>query len=462
MALHDQEREPYQLILFRMSSNEILLSDESSQIALPTISIPRYVRPAEWVVEALNRLLNIQGYCLFTTAQESESNCARRFAVASTLSDKSIPPGGFRWFAAQRLADEARLDAPTVAIVKQVLEGSQGENEFEKGFFARPGWLAEIMTWADEQISPFGFYLTRKFAQLNASPTFSLLRLETNGPAVWLKAVGQPNLQEFFISREVARLFPQFVPRIIGAREDCKAWLTLEVPGNHPDKESGATVWEGIAETLARLEIASLGRALHLINAGFRDSRLCTLGDLVAPFVDVVGALMERQPRDQPKPMSRTELQTLAAQMKESVFAFGNLSLPNVLVHLDFNPGNILVSDSGRVFLDWAEAAAGPCFLTLQYLREHIRQLQPRDSAAESRAISAYVKAWSAFLDPASVRGALSLSPLVALIVYALSGTEWRRENVRSEHRTASHLRSLARRMKKEVDLAERAMACRS
>jgi hypothetical protein len=463
ITLDRREEAQYRLIVFRPNGTEILVSEESSQFTLPIISIPRYTRPAERIANALNLLLNVQSYCLFTVSQELDSKSGSRFAVASTISEKAILPEGFRWLAAHRIAREARLDPPAASLLRQILEGSEVEHESAMGFFARPGWLDEIMTWAEQQLSPMGLHLTREFTQLNASPTFSLLRLETNGPAVWLKAVGQPNVQEFFISRELARLVPKFVPKVIGARDDCKAWLTLEAQGTHPDENASAVVWERIATTLARLEIASVGRTLHLIHAGFKDSRLCTLCDLVSPFIDFVGALMERQPLEPPKPMSRAELQELGEQMRRSLSDFDNLSLPNVVVHFDFNPGNIIVSDNGCVFLDWAEAAIGPCFLTLQYFREHIRQLKPRDSAAESRAISGYVTAWAPFLEPASIRGALSLSPFLAVTAYALSGSGWQGQKLRSEHPAASHLRSLARRIKREADaLPERTTTCPS
>jgi hypothetical protein len=457
------EQAKFRIIVLRLSSSEILVSGEHSQVVLPVVSIQRHTRPAEQIVGALHRLLNLESYCLFTLAQQVVSNSVACYAVVSTVAQDAIPPTGFRWAAVDRLAEEAFIDAADYHSTKQMLQDLRGEaTHSASGFFARPGWLEEIMNWAQDQLSPAGLRLTRKFEQLNASPTFSLLRLATDGPAVWLKAVGEPNIREFFISQELARLFPEFVPGIFGARQDCKAWLTLDVEGRHPDADSTPKVWERAAGVLARLENSSAGLGLHLIDRGFKDIRTDTLRRLVRPFLEVMGALMECQPGYYPKPMSWKELEKLGEQTEEWLSDFDDLSLPNVVVHLDFNPGNIIVSETGCVFLDWAEAGIGPCFLTLQFLLEHLRKWKSHGSAEESAAISGYANAWLPFIGSESFADALLLAPFVAVTSYALGMRDWQCEKRRSDPLTASHLRSLTRRMKREADaLSERKMACR-
>jgi len=83
-----------------------------------------------------------------------------------------------------------------------------------------------------------GVRLTGKFRQLNASPTFSLIRLETNGVALWFKATGKPNEHELAIALSLARLFPRYVPRVLGltrlgtagSRQRCPARSLMRLP----------------------------------------------------------------------------------------------------------------------------------------------------------------------------------------------------------------------------------------
>jgi len=61
------------------------------------------------------------------------------------------------------------------------------------GPFGKAGWLRELFQWAEEQGDPLGIRLTGNFRQLNASPTFSLIRWKPTAIALWFKATGKPN-----------------------------------------------------------------------------------------------------------------------------------------------------------------------------------------------------------------------------------------------------------------------------
>ncbi len=117
--------------------------------------------------------------------------------------------------------------------------------------------------------------------------------------------------------------------------------------------------WTRLATTLGELQIASFGQTLHLLDAGCRDARVCTLLELVEPFLEVMADLMERQTKESPPALSRSELVALRMQLQDTLSEAANSEIPNAIGHLDFNPGNILVNPNGCTFLDWAEACAG-------------------------------------------------------------------------------------------------------
>src|ERR1019366_2928494 len=115
------------------------------------------------------------------------------------------------------------------------------------------------------------------FSQLNASPSFSLVRFETSGPAVWFKAVGKPNLREFPITLALARLLPQYLPPILAARPEWNGWLALEGEGTSLGETQNAKHWKAAAADLAKLQIESTDRIGVLIDPGARDLRVPAL-----------------------------------------------------------------------------------------------------------------------------------------------------------------------------------------
>jgi hypothetical protein len=367
-----------------------------------------------------------------------------------------------RWFPVASLSGDEFQNVRDFATIQNALTTLERYRRGElPGCFGRPGWLQTVTHWVEAQAATIGLCLTGQFRQRNASPTFSLLRIETNGPALWFKAVGEPNLREYPITLALAKSFPAFVPRIIAHRKDWNAWLAAEADGIHPDAKSDFGVWSKIARTLADLQIASLGQSLHFINTGCMDARVCSLADQVGPFLEVVAELMEQQTKKSPASLSREELKTLGAQLRGALSIFDDSGIPNALGHLDFNPGNIVVSKDRCLFLDWAEACVGHPFLTFQYLMEHWRRSRGTDAQTESALLSAYTTPWHFFLSPREIATDLQVSPLLATFAYAFAGLASRRPDSLHQTQSPGYLRSLVRRMKREADaLQERRLTC--
>ena len=229
----------------------------------------------------------------------------------------------------------------------------------------------------------------------------------------------------------------------------------MEAEGSHPDDSTEIEVWERAVTTLARMQIASETKTEELLKAGCRDLRSAALLDLVDPFVDRVEELMEKQSNVPPAKLGKQELQDLGTEIKNACIHLGELALPETLGHLDFNPGNILVSADSCVFLDWAEACVSNPFLTLEYLLEHFRRSHPGDASLQSHLISLYSQTWNLFASPKQISEALELTPLVAVFAYAVGNNAWRDSIRLHEPRVAGYFRGLTRRMHREAGLLE-------
>jgi hypothetical protein len=439
----------YRLLMLRKSGSELLVASERPPFTLPCVEIPKWERVAENLTEAVRKRYGISAICLFTLdLSDATANGEPPIYQVMEIREAAIVPSNeMRSLPLDSIADQSFADeqdrVATAKTLRQIARFQGGE---AVGPFGRPGWIEELFCWAQHETKPYGLRLTGNFRQLNASPTFSLIRLETNAQAVWFKAVGEPNLREFGISLALAKLFPGFVPTVIAPHPSWHGWLTTEFPGSTLDEASDASVWERAARTLAGLQIASTGHTDQLMAAGCRDLRVPRLVTLVDPFMEVMSQLMEQQKTIPPAALSRGELLTLGTCIKETFSELAELDIPDTLGHLDFNPGNILCSADQCVFLDWADAYVGPPFLTLQYLREHLVRLREEDIRSGIDVVKAYQAKWRRNLSPKAVSAAMNLATVLAVFAYATGGS-WRDPTVQRDSKAAPYLRSLTRRM---------------
>jgi hypothetical protein len=354
------------------------------------------------------------------------------------------------WLSLSSLREEAFVEKSDGAALE---ESKRNINEYRNRAslapFGYPGWLEELLAWVANEASSLGLRLTGNIRQVNSGPHFCLLRIETTGSALWFKATGDPNRQEYPISTALAHLFPGYVPQVIATREEWNGWLSLEAQGELLESRSDLHSWETAAQRLAELQIRSLGELQPLIKAGCKDLRIDSLRKQLGPFFDVVNELMKRQKPTSPSPMSSDQLTALRSQLGDAIDQLDALTIPDALNHLDFNPGNIVEDKDGCVFLDWAEAAIGVPFFTFEYLRCHFLQSNCYTTDGEMRLIDAYRNSWERFIPHEDVHEAMTLARCLAVFAFAVGSGIWRNAFGDGEV-SAGYLRSLARRMQME------------
>lgn len=442
------DRDSFRILLYRNDATELLVKTTASGFRLPTVAIHRYTRIAEELTASIKKFWNLETYGLLTLPA-----CTTAYAVLETCHREAECPLGMVWTALDSLPTKAFDDPADLLTIRASQETLNQYCRGElAGVFGRPGWLRMVVEWAAAQATAAGLRLTGQFRQLNASPTFSLIRFETNGPALWFKAVGEPNVREHRVTLKLASAFPKFLPRILASRPEWNGWLSLESEGSPLNTDSTAASWGAAAQSLALLQISSFGRRFELIQAGCKDLRPCMLRDLVHPFFDCMTDLMERQTKLSPAPLSRHELSAIRHEVTFALEELEDAGVPSTLGHLDLNPGNVLVSNAHCVFLDWAEAYVGPPMLSFQYLLEQRRRLHGADAASETALVSLYTRRWKRFVSPRQIVTTLRAAPLLAVFAYAAAGLAWRNPGLDWRPEKAGYLRSLVRRLKREAD----------
>jgi hypothetical protein len=460
----ETDRDIFHLIVVSRDASKILLSSNEFGWSLPCVEVLPRKRVAHELSLELNARLGMEAYCLFVPNFPTPDRSARQanYAVLESIPHDDHAPSGSFWMPRTAFAGQIVLPVEEKdAIEESLRELDSYVSEPQTGPFGRPGWLEELFEWAQEQLSPLGLRTNGNFRQFNASPTFSLIRLETTGPAVWFKATGKPNVHELPITLSLTRLFPGYLPAILGVRSAWNSWLSDEVSNTTLDQFSELSIWESVAKDLAELQIASIGKSRALLEAQCRDLRLPKLIGLIAPFLARMGDFMAAQETQVPLPLAVRELDFLGERLQEAISILQGLGLPDTLGHTDLNPGNVLVSPARTVFLDWAEACVTSPFVTFEYLAEHLRRSNVADPKKCERAATAYRRPWESYLSRDDLRRAMAVSPLVAAFAYAVAGNAWCLPDSLSKAPHGGFLRSLTRRMHREATrLAERSARC--
>lgn len=449
------QKESFRLIVSKEHSTLVLIDGSQGSRRLPSLEIPKWTRVAESLTCEFKEKWGVDAFCLFDIESPSRDSTgdAVAYQILEVPEDAGPFPDELSWEDATALQRDSRVDPQDREAISSFLrEAADYNSGLKPGPFARSGCLQELLSWAVPCCSEVGLQLTGRFRQLNASPSFSLLRLESTESAAWFKAVGEPNTREFKITEALARCVPNHIPAVIATRPDLNGWLMEEVDGPCLGEAPDWSSWQRTAVALAEIQIASAASLPVLLQAGCRNLRLPKIARCIDPFIEVIGGLMRKQPHTPPPQLSPAQLRTLASRLRAACNQLEALRVPDTLGHSDFNPGNVLVGAKKIVFIDWAEAYVGNPLFTLEYLFAHLRRGGSNFGGWESLLRSSYEQRWQEANKLRDFSEAFSLTPLLAVFAYALAGDAWRDANQLAHPAVAKYMRSLARRMYRESE----------
>lgn len=447
MTLRTTPGNRYRLIVTRRNASDILFSCDGPRLVLPQVEIHPQRRMAPQVNDQARRLWGIEAYSLFVTSGPTDEEANGVLMEWVGHADKA--PTGTHWLPTSSIAECSDVqDARTVREAMEELDSYRRGTR--SGPFARFGWLNALFRWAEEQLAPIGLRMTGHFQQFNASPAYSLIRIETDDSAVWFKATGELNRHELPVSIALARLFPGHVPAVIAVHRGWNAWLSMEVPGAELESIKDLSAWLSVADQLADLQIASRGKVGELLDSGCKDFTARKLVSLIKPHLERMAQLMAKQEKKPPAPLGRGEIVFIGEQLRDALGVLEDIGLPPTIGHLDFNPANILVQPNGCAFLDWSEACVANPVVTYEYLHEHFLRCCPGCAPDAERIAKTYRDRWSAYLSEDGMLQAIEASHLAAAFAYSVALAE-SHDGVGSDVLQSGFQRSLARRMFREA-----------
>jgi thiamine kinase-like enzyme len=429
----------YRLAFILPETRQLLASLASGIAALPSIEISRWNRPAEQLTRLIRLTWDIQAVVLDLLPGNSASGPCAFIEVLTPnwrYGDKGFHVVHPEDIESASLLDEERLH------LRSVLDAGNTALPF-----SRLGWIDDARQWIQASIPDREVRFNGEVRQLQAGGNFALIRFGTReGCCYWLKATGSPNAHEFSITTTLAQYFPHFLPPVVAAREDWNAWV-MEDAGSPIRECMNLPALEQAVFALSALQKQSVLRTKVLLNAGCADRSVAVLQSGLEELIEYLDEAMEKQLSARAQPLDKAQLSNLKSALNDACLRMQDLEIPDALIHIDINPGNVLFDGTRSVFIDWAEAAIGNPLVTFEHLASHLAREGEHAEAWLPILRAQYREQWLDLLSESKIDRAFALAPLLAVATYLYGRGDWLRSNRRHDPLFQAHARSLARHM---------------
>jgi hypothetical protein len=434
------EQDTYRLVLVSPETQRCLTEAANGTTRLPRVAIPKWTRPAEEISRAIEQTWGLKVVVLDFFGDESEDSGCVTAELLKSNGGSFVNSVGV-WRSIAELA-EGELRGSELTLAEDLIAlGATG-----RGAFSRFGWLDDAVAWISVEASDGGFQFTGELQQFNANATFCLVRLgNSRGPAYWLKAVGEPNLNEFPVTVGLAKHFPQYLPKLVATRPEWNAWV-MEEAGSRVSAPLVLSELERVVTNLAELQKSSIEHRQTLLSFGCFDQQAPILRAHIPQLIDYMIDSMTKQTSTKAPRIEESRLREIGIILLDICLEMETLGIPETLIHNDFTLGNILIDEQRCVFTDWAEACIGNPIATYQHLRacvshdeRGVRWLPGLDGL--------YKRAWCDVLSESQLEKALILAPLLALCSHLFGRGAWLGSNFGEDPHFQRYARGLARHM---------------
>jgi hypothetical protein len=442
MAVHEPTLETieYRIVFVLPDSRQVLAFEMSEGYCLPSVRIPPGTRVAEQLQKAILVGWGLHVLVLDVLSREDGSPCC---AVAELLvpdTNSALRAVPIDKIPGSELTEQQRV---------QLVSSLAGDT---KSPFSRVGWIEHAIAWL-ESATQRKLSSKSEIAQYNAGGAFTLVCFRTEDDwDYWLKATGAPNAHELAITSLLSRLCRSHLPDLIAIRPEWNAWLTsgeatrvVELPAKPYEL---FRLLEDAIESMAGLQVKTVGRSLDLLEAGAFDQRIHVFQTHSDALFDYLEEAMGQQSSTKVPRLERARLQEIRTLFDDVCRRMEGLDLPETIVHGDMNRGNILVGSGHCQFIDWCEAYLGNPLITLQHLLL-FNQVENRDTRDFiSRILKGnYTKIMMEVSDPAAISEGFVYMPLLAIASSLYGRGDWLTTPQRDDPRRHTYARNLARHM---------------
>jgi len=290
-------------------------------------------------------------------------------------------------------------------------------------------WQSSALAWADRALAAHG--LSRVgWSHPHVRPWSTVLRIETDGDPVWLKAPGDGARFEVPLLALLADLDAPCTPRPLEVSVELGLILLPDGGDISRVAHGGHTPPEVMIGHLAHY--AALQRSLEphvteILAVGVDDLRPSSLPAVLARTIEVLE--QERAPAALDAD-GAGRLRAVLPAYAEACAELAGAGIAPTLQHDDLHDANIL--DRGPVVIDWGDSSVGHPFgsmlVTMRSMAHH--HGLPSDDALFARVADAYTEPWTDVADRATLRRqvelAIRVGPVTRSLTYrrALTGVD--------------------------------------
>ncbi len=314
------------------------------------------------------------------------------------------PPDGLTWRTlTPAVADAAEPDLARAYLGRWLAEREGTPTGPGRPPWSEPGWMNRVSTWMADRLTENGMPLVAAPQIYYLWGLSAVLRGETAGGSVFLKACSPIFPTEVAITVALAAADPDRLPTVI-AGDDAENWLLMRDLGESFIGDAPVARWPEGLVAQAAIQRRWLHRSDDLAALGFERRGLAELAGQIPALPDL--PLLA--------PMGQAALGRLRAAVPRLLEACARLAAigpGETIVHGDLHPWNVADIDGRPIVFDWSDSCIGHPFLDLvTYVG------RTADVAARRACVDAYLEAWSDVADRAVLEEAVELAlPLGAL-----------------------------------------------
>ena len=284
----------------------------------------------------------------------------------------------------------------------------------------RDDWLAAIDRWLAAVLPPLGERCAA-LEPVKERPWGAVLRVQTPGRPLYVKAVGPHGRHELRLLADIARTSPGLAPDVL-ALDEVEGWVLMPDHGRavveiaEPAAQLDAI--ESLLPAYAELQRSCAPMVEGWIAASVPDRSPARLPGLLEGLLDGRGAMG-------PVPIGRSEVQRyqeLLGKLADVCDALDRSAVPRSIDHADIHGWNVLVGDGAPRLIDWGDACVSHPFSSLLVPIEWVAAKLPEGEqrAAVERLCDAYLGPWGG----AGERARLGFAVWVGYVARALSNDE--------------------------------------
>lgn len=342
------------------------------------------------------------------------------FVALEVLSHDPELPSDLKWFEPAESVD--LLDSVQQAFVEAHFAGQEMNDKTQFLPWMSSEWMNSAKTWIIEQMEHLGVSVI-SVDHVKCSFLGKVLLINTDSGRFYFKAVSGSFCREIEITAALSKWCVECAPELVSYDLERKWMITREVVGPDFYNNTDMAIWESVIGTYARFQ----KRSVQLFNSQdyspFYDSR----PSVVATYIDWMVGAIEKLQEGYFEPLDQGEidrLRELAPRLEGICHELEGCGVSNALDHSDLHPGNIVITQEGPVFMDWAWSCVTNPFLSMCLLF-HEKKLPEGMKSFRDQVIKTYLSEWS---DYATEDELLELYRSVErwrIIQYAVADAQW-------------------------------------